>query len=111
MPNDQMPNDDEVTEPDSKDDAALRWGRYVIQHFQPAPGDVFVIKGPSSRHAEEKRKKMADALETAAEEQGIGDVAFIIGPSHLANIHQIPEEEMNRLGYRRTSDPDPVPES
>jgi len=109
MPNDQMP-DDEVTEPDSKDDAALRWGKYVVQHFDPSPGDVFVIKGPTTPGADEKRKKMADTLEQAAEEQGLDDVAFIIGPSHLANIQQIPEEEMNRLGYRRASDPDPVPE-
>jgi hypothetical protein len=105
-----MPNEKDVPEPDSKDDAALRWGRYVIQHFQPAPGDVFIVKGPSTPGADEKRKKMADTLERAADEQGIDDIAFIIGPSHLANIHQIPQEEMQRLGYTRTSDPAPVPD-
>jgi len=109
MPNDEMPNDD-VPEPDSQDKAALRWGKYVIQYFEPQPGDVFVVKGPSAPHAKEKRQKMADALEQAVAEKGIDDIAFIIGPSHLANISQIPQEEMKRLGYRRTSDPDPIPE-
>jgi hypothetical protein len=99
MPNDQMPNEKDVPDPDSKDDAALRWGRYVVEHLSPRPGDVLIIKGPATDEAADKREKMADALEEALAESGIEDYTLIIGPSHQANIQQISDQKMRDLGY------------
>lgn len=105
-----MPNED-VNEPDSADEEALRWGEYVVKYFDPQPGDVFVLKGPANDTGAEYRDQMADAIEHAAAQKGIdGEITFIIGPAIHTTIHQISEEGMNRLGYQRTGDPDPIPD-
>lgn len=90
---------DDVPAPDGKDDAVLRWGRYVIEHLQPSEGDVLLVKGPARPGAAEKREKMADALEQAYEDAGIEDFTLIIGPTHHANVHQISDDQMRKLGY------------
>jgi len=93
---------DSVPAPDSMDDAALRWGRYVVQHFEPQPGDLMIIKGPDEPGADKKRERMAQSIRHHLDRCGIEPVAFIIGPSHLVNVSQYPPDRMRDLGYERT---------
>jgi len=95
-----------IPDPDGMDDAVLRWGRYVIEHLQPQPGDVILIKGPPADQGAEKRGKMARALHSLIREQGIEDYLIIRGPTQEVGIHQIDEETMRAHGYTRISDPD-----
>jgi hypothetical protein len=88
-----------IRDPDATDDRVLRWGRYVVEHLSPRPGDVLIIKGPATAEAADKREKMADALEEALAESGIEDYILIVGPSHQANIQQISDQKMRDLGY------------
>ena len=88
-----------IRDPDATDDRTLRWGRYVVEHLSPRPGDVLIIKGPATAEAADNRKAMAGALEQALGEKDIDDYTLIVGPSHQANIQQISDQKMRDLGY------------
>lgn len=96
---DASPTTDDLPAPDSLDDAVLRWGRYVVEHLRPEPGDVLLIKGPYGEAAAEKREKMAAALHAFLQDLGITDYRIIRGPAQELSIHQISDEQMRELGY------------
>lgn len=105
---DTSASNDDVRSPSSIDEQAARWGRYIVQHFEPKAGDVFFIRGPSPTSSTDMREKMADAIEAAVPDEIYDDVYLIIGRPDQS-LSQIPEKEMNRLGWRRDGDPSPIP--
>lgn len=91
--------DSDVPEPDAKEVAKLRWGQYVVDHFSPQPGDVIVIRGPDTAHAEQKRDDMAETIIDALKGAGVEHVAFLLGPSARLSISHMTEKRMRALGY------------
>jgi len=94
-----------IPEADAKDDAAMRWGRHVIEHFRPQEGDLILIKGPPGEKGRKKRERMGRAIEQLLQEQGIGDYLILRGPSHQLVLSQISDDRLRELGYRRTGEP------
>lgn len=54
-----------MKDPDSKTDKALRWGQYVVEHFDVQPGSMVLITHSGTTSAQQKAEQMADALESA----------------------------------------------
>lgn len=86
-------------DPDAADEDVLRFGRYVIEHFEPTEGDIFLIKGPRGEEAQKNRQKIQTALRRLFDDQGLDVCLTIEGPSDQLQITKIDEQVLRDFGY------------
>ena len=92
-----------MKEPDAKTDAALRWGQYVVRHFQPGPGSLVFITHNGTNSGHGKAQQMADAVEAAVDKSDHSeDVVIGTAPNTYA-IRDLPKEKMNDCGWYHKS--------
>ena len=92
-----------MKEPDAKTDAALRWGQYVVQHFQPSPGSLVLITHSGTTSAHQKAGQMADAIEKAVDKSDHSeDVVIGTVPNSYA-VKDLPTSKMNPCGWYHKS--------
>lgn len=92
-----------MKEPDSATDKALRWGQYVVEHFDPAPGSMVLITYDGTASSKAKAEQMADALESALDKDNRRDDVVIGTAPHSYAIRELPSEKMNPCGWYHSS--------
>ena len=92
-----------MKEPDSKTDAALRWGQYVVEHFDPEPGSMVLITYAGTNAAHKKAEQMADALESALDKADHSDEVVIGTAPNTYSIRELTTGKMNTCGWYHES--------
>lgn len=92
-----------MKDPDSKTDKALRWGQYVVEHFDVQPGSMVLITHSGTTSAQQKAEQMADALESALDKDDRRDDVVIGTAPNTYSIRELPTEKMNTCGWYHES--------